>query len=87
MVGNTMTRACAPEHAGAVWTCELANPDGTRLLPVWDSSQQCSDGACTSSNYRYPTSFKRYYTLDDEKPRDLAGGTVPIGWKPILLSQ
>jgi hypothetical protein len=40
-----------------------------------------------NSFYSYPGSFTRYYTLDSGAASfPLSGGTVAIGWKPILLS-
>jgi hypothetical protein len=87
MVGNRMTRRCAPDVSTDVWTCELQKPDGSKLLAVWDTSQTCSRGKCTSSTYTYPPEFSRYLTLQDANSRPLTGSTIQIGWKPILLCQ
>lgn len=87
MVGNRMTRLCAPDVSTNVWTCELQKPDGSKLLAVWDTSQTCSRGKCTSSAYTYPPEFNRYLTLQDAESRPLTGSTIQIGWKPILLCQ
>jgi O-antigen/teichoic acid export membrane protein len=87
MVGNRMTRLCAPDVSGDVWTCELQRPDGSKLLAVWDTSQTCSHGKCTTSTYNYPPEFSRYLTLQDGKSRPIVGSTLQVGWKPILLCQ
>jgi hypothetical protein len=87
MVGNRMTRLCAPDVSVDIWTCELQKPDGSKLLAVWDTSQTCSQGKCTTSAYTYPNEFSRYLTLQDGKSRPIVGSTIQVGWKPILLCQ
>lgn len=87
MVGNEMTAACAPAASETVWTCALLRPNHTKMLAVWDASQSCFNGTCSTSAYRYPVEYTRYFTLTSGKATPLAGGTVQIGWKPILLSQ
>jgi hypothetical protein len=89
MVGNEMTQACtgpAVPNLG-VWSCGLTKPDGTGMLAVWDSSQSCASGNCTSSYYAYDPVYTSYSSAQSGIATVLAGGTVPIGAKPILLSQ
>jgi hypothetical protein len=92
MVGNRMTQLCAPvvlQHhdSSPIWSCGLTKPDGTLLLAVWDTSQTCSKGVCTTSTYTVPTSprYTGYYTLNDNR-RHVLGKTVGIGLKPVLLA-
>jgi hypothetical protein len=89
MVGNAMTQTCTgPAYPNlGIWTCGLTKPDGTRMLAVWDSSQSCTSGSCTSSYYTYDALYTIYATVEGGSSTVLAGGTVPIGAKPILLSQ
>jgi|HubBroStandDraft_6_1064221.scaffolds.fasta_scaffold17050_4 hypothetical protein len=83
LVGTVMSQACS--SSGPVWTCELTSTNGYQALAVWDASQSCSNGQCTTSNYSFSSQYVQY--------RDLAGNTtsitgqssVPIGAKPILL--
>jgi len=82
MLGNTET-GCARE--GKVFSCELIKPDHTATLAVWDASQSCSGGRCTTSNFRVPAKYTSYYTLDDTNSSPVRGGMVEIGIKPILL--
>ena len=82
MVGNTET-GCARE--GKVYSCELIKPDHTVTLAVWDASQTCSGGHCSTSSFRVPAKYTSYYTLDDSNSNPVRGGTVEIGAKPILL--
>ena len=86
MVGNRMTQNCASDSTESVWTCGLTKADGTRMLAVWDASQTCSRGACTTTGFAYPSSYRQYFTLVNGVPHPLVGGRVQIGWKPILLS-
>lgn len=88
MVGAEMTIPCTPNAATsvAVWTCGLVNPLHQSELAVWDATQSCLSGSCTTSTYTYPTGYGHYQTLDDYPTlHALTGGTVAIGWKPILL--
>ena len=95
MVGNRMSQACAgpaiPRDGTAtpsgVWTCGFTRPDGSQTLAVWDSSQTCAGGSCTTSSYSAGTQYSNYYTLDDATPHAISGGTMQIGAKPILLEQ
>ena len=56
MVGNRMTVPCAADVNGKIWTCTLIKPDGISLLAVWDTSQTCSHGSCSTSDFVYPHS-------------------------------
>jgi Ig-like domain-containing protein len=83
LVGAVMSQPCI--STGSVWTCQLTRSGGYQALAVWDSSQSCSNGNCTTSNFSLPTQYVH--------SRDLAGNTtsltgqttVAIGAKPILL--
>ena len=89
LLGNTSMQPCSgplPPAAG-VWTCSLLLPNGKQRLAVWDSSQTCSAGACTTSSYSYDPRYAQYFTLASDTSSPLAAGTVSIGAKPILLSQ
>ena len=76
LIGHSIN-ACTAN--GTIYTCAL---DYGQI--VWDSSQSCSQGACTTSNYTYPSSYVWYYDLSGNRSA-LSGKTVPIGYKPILL--
>jgi putative Ig domain-containing protein len=87
-VGNRMTQACTgPAFPGVgVWTCGFAKQDGTHMLAVWDSSQSCSSGVCSTSLYTPNPMYISYVTLDNPTPVTIQGN-MPIGAKPILLLQ
>lgn len=78
MVGQVMTTPCSA--VGTVWTCGLG-----QNLVVWDTSQSCSNGACSTSNYTFPIGYSQYVSLDGTLIT-ITGQTVPIGAKPIMLS-
>jgi O-antigen/teichoic acid export membrane protein len=86
MVGNRMTQPCAAE-LGTVWSCQLQKPDGTAVKAVWDISQICNAGICTTAHYRYSADYTGYFTLENSQSKPLSNGTVPVGSKPILLCQ
>jgi len=89
LLGNTSMQACSgplPPATG-VWTCMLLTANGVQTLAVWDTSQTCSAGNCTTSSYSYDPRYTRYFTIGSDASIPLSGGTVAIGAKPILLSQ
>jgi hypothetical protein len=82
LVGRSFNAPCA--STGTIWTCTLSGSNGYQAEIIWDSSQTCSSGSCTTSNQTVSSSYVDY--------RDLAGNStsitnqsVPVGLKPILL--
>ena len=64
--------------SGSIWSC----PVGANLI-VWDSSQSCANGVCTTSAYTV-SGFANCYDLSGvEWP--VANGTIQLGVKPVLL--
>jgi hypothetical protein len=89
LLGNTAMQACAgpvPPATG-LWTCSVLTANGVQTLAVWDTSQTCSSGNCTTSSYSYDPRYTHYFTIASDLSVPLRGGTVRIGAKPILLSQ
>ena len=85
IVGATISTPCS--LSGTVYTCGFTLSTGPAELAVWDTSQSCSGGSCTTSTYTYDPQYTTYYTLANGTTTALSGGTVQIGAKPILLSQ
>ena len=81
MVGNTMS-PCT--NSGTVWICDFTGANGYEAQAVWDASQSCSHGVCTTSNYTFDSKYTQYETLYGGGG-SLSGSTVPIGYQPILL--
>ncbi len=74
--------ACA--NSGSVWTCDISGSGGYQGQVIWDTSQSCDGGICTTANHTVSPLYVKY--------RDLAGGsvainrhTVPLGIKPLIL--
>ncbi len=88
LTGNSMPQACTgPTYpAQGVWTCAITKPDGTHMLAVWDSSQSCTNGVCSTSLYSQNPIYSSYMSLNGSKAA-VTHGSVPIGVKPILLIQ
>jgi hypothetical protein len=78
LLGHTISPCSAN---GTVYTC---NVDDGQI--VWDTAQSCSGGVCTTSNYTFPSSYAFETDLTGKKTA-LSGKTVPIGYKPIFLTE
>jgi hypothetical protein len=82
MIGASPAGNCSA--SGTVWTCNYTRPSGYAAMAVWDSSQTCASGICTTSLYAVPSQFVQYRDLDG-KLTALTSSQIPIGLKPILL--
>ena len=80
-IGNTFG-ACSA--TGTVWTCPITGPAGYQALAVWDAAQPCSAGTCSQTVFTAPAVFVRSRDLTGGT-QAIAGGTVQISAKPILL--
>ncbi len=88
LTGNKVTTACSGPATppGGIWTCGITKADKSQALAVWDSSQTCSGGNCTTSLYTYTGPFTSFLTLTSGNTSSALGGsTVQVGVKPILL--
>jgi len=83
MVGATMKSSCS--SAGSVWTCNFTKPGNVTAQAVWDASQTCSNGNCTTSSYTPSSSYTQYQDLAGGVTPISSGSTVQIGAEPILL--
>jgi hypothetical protein len=82
MVGATLTSPCTAN--GTVWTCGFTS-GSVQEQAVWDASQSCSNGTCTTSSYTPSSTYKEYYDLAGDPPTPISGA-VQIGAEPILLT-
>jgi hypothetical protein len=71
-------------NTGTIWTCSVSGSSGYEAEVIWDSSQSCSGGVCTTRGQTVGAQYIKY--------RDLAGGSflinnhaVPVGIKPVIL--
>ncbi len=83
MVGATLSSSCSA--SGSVYTCGFTRPQNNyRALAVWDASQDCLSGICTTSNFTVPAGYAISRDLTGQET-PISGGTVAIGARPILL--
>jgi len=83
MVGATMAKS-ACTAVKTIWTCKLTRTGGYQALAVWDSSQKCSLGVCTTSTYNVGPPYIQYQNVYGQTT-PITGSTVQIGYQPILL--
>ena len=82
---NAGTATVGPCNAnGTVWTCNVQSPSGFVAEAIWDTSQTCNAGKCSSAPVSTPSQFNAYLDLSgNESP--MSGSSAPVGLKPILL--
>jgi Cellulase (glycosyl hydrolase family 5) len=83
MVGATLSSPCS--NTGTVWTCNFTKPGGIQEQAVWDTSQTCSNGTCTTSSYIPDPAYISYADLAGNVTAITPGTAVQVGAKPILL--
>ncbi len=83
LVNATLTSPCAA--SGTVWSCGLSI-SGKPYLVMWDASQSCSDGSCTTGNQAVGSQWTEYQDMTTAStPVLISGHTVPVGIKPVVL--
>ena len=81
--GTTLTAPCAA--SGTVWSCQISQ-NGTPYLVMWDTSQSCSGGFCTTGNQTVGSPLTAYQNMTTAStPIAITGHSVPIGIKPVLI--
>ncbi|MFZ0805018.1 MAG: hypothetical protein WAN03_02495 [Candidatus Sulfotelmatobacter sp.] len=65
-------------NSGNLWSC----PVGRKLI-MWDASQTCSNGVCTTEPYTPPKGYLQYIDLTGAV--HAISGTIDLGVKPILM--
>jgi hypothetical protein len=66
------------------WTCGIQSPSGVKAEAIWDTSQTCSNGTCTTTNVPVSSGFNSYVDLAGNVAA-IPGSGAPVGLKPILL--
>jgi hypothetical protein len=69
---------------GTVWTCSLQSPTGAEAEAIWDTSQTCNGGSCSTAQVSIPSQFNAYLDLSGNQGQ-LSGSSAAVGSKPILL--
>jgi polysaccharide biosynthesis protein PslG len=82
LVGATLSSPCVAK--GTVWQCGYTRPGGYQAIAVWDTSQTCSAGTCSTSGFLVPSGYTYSLDLTGAKT-NITGSAVRIGIKPLLL--
>jgi hypothetical protein len=64
--------------SGNIWSCAVE-----KNLIVWDTSQTCSNGVCTTSQYTAPAGYTKY--VDLTAASHTISGQIALGVKPFML--
>jgi hypothetical protein len=81
MVGATLG-GC--ENSKSQTSCTFTRPDDSQYLAIWDRSQTCSGGNCTTTQVKVDPKYVDYLDLAGGKNK-IQDSTVPVGMKPIWL--
>ena len=82
--GASLTTPCAA--TGTVWSCGLAI-SGKPYLVMWDTSQTCASGSCSTANQAVASQWTHYQDMTTAStPITISGSVVPVGIKPVLLN-
>ena len=66
--------------SGNIYSCQVA----FGKLIVWDTSQTCSNGSCTTAPYAPNPTYTKYEDITGLKA-PIKNGTINLGIKPLLL--
>ena len=81
--GSSLSAPCAAN--GTVWSCTI-NRSGALYLVMWDASQSCSNGSCTTANQTVGSQWSTYQDMTAaSSPISISGRMVPVGIKPVVL--
>ncbi len=85
LMGAVLTSPCS--ESGTVWQCAIRR-NGVPYGMIWDTSQSCSGGTCTTANQTVGTQWGHYQDMTTAStPAAIAGHSVAVGIKPVVLSQ
>jgi hypothetical protein len=84
LVNATLVNPCTA--VGTVWSCTISS-SGTQSLIMWDTSQSCANGTCTTGNQTVSSKWTQYQNMTIAgSPITISGGVVPVGIQPVLLN-
>lgn len=79
----TSTGPCSAQ--GSIYTCNYTRSGGYQALAVWDASQTCNAGNCTTSTFDVPSKYVQYIDTTGTTTSLNGATTVNISLRPILL--
>ncbi len=83
--GSVLLSPCT--DSGTVWQCTIQK-NGVSYGIIWDTSQSCSGGSCTTANQPVAMQWGHYQdmTTTPSVPTPISSHTVSVGIKPTVLS-
>lgn len=83
LANASLTTPCSA--TGTVWSCGITQ-NGTPYLIMWDTSQSCANGSCTTSNQTVGAQWTTYQDMTMvSTPATISEHVVPVGIKPVVL--
>jgi hypothetical protein len=81
--GSSLSTPCAA--SGTVWSCTITK-SGTQYLIMWDASQSCANGSCTTATQTVGSQWSTYQDITiANAPVSISGRIVPVGIKPVVM--
>ena len=81
LVGSSIGACTA---SGTVWSCPVTEPGNKPALILWDTSESCASGTCTTHSETVASSYARVRELDGTSST-LTSHQVRIGAKPVIV--
>ena len=83
LAASSLSTPCSAN--GNVWSCGITQ-SGKQYLIMWDSSQNCANGSCTTGNQTVASQWTQYQDMTTAStPIAISGNVVPVGIKPVVL--
>jgi len=83
LANSSLSTPCAA--SGNVWSCSITQ-SGKQYLIMWDASQSCANGSCTTGNQTVASQWTQYQDMTTaSSPITISGHVVPVGIKPVVL--
>jgi hypothetical protein len=72
-------------QTGKVWSCPLTGASGYQAEFLWDDSQTCNSGTCTTGSQTAPSWAVQMRDLTGQVIPVTGGSTIQIGLKPVIV--
>jgi hypothetical protein len=83
LAASSLSTPCAA--SGTVWSCGITQSSKQYLI-MWDTSQSCASGSCTTSNQTVGSQWTEYQDMTTASNAiTISGHVVPVGIKPVVL--
>jgi hypothetical protein len=83
LAGSTLAAPCS--SSGTQWTCTFTGPSGYEAEAVWDTSQSCTNGTCTTVDISIDPKYTRSHDLAGNSAV-VSSHAVAVGLKPVWLA-